>query len=618
MDGHEILAKSRKPETAEPVTGDVVLGVGQSFSGRRWLQRRADPRLGLALSQRFDLPEIVGRILAGRGIGIDEAEAFLEPRLRDALPDPSRLRDMDRAAERLAAAIRTGEQVCVFGDYDVDGATSTALLIRFLRAAGGAEPRTYIPDRLTEGYGPNALAMRRLADDGCRLVVTVDCGTLAFDALAAGTAAGLDIIVVDHHAAEPVLPQAYAVVNPNRLDEEAGDLGHLAAVGVAFLLVVATNRALRRAGWYGDARAEPDVRGWLDLVALGTVCDVVALTGLNRAFVAQGLKVMHGRANAGLRALADVAGLDEAAQAYHLGFLLGPRINAGGRVGKSYLGSALLAEDDPDAALSMALQLNAFNAERQEIEARVLAEAADLALAIEPGPLVLVAGRNWHPGVVGIVASRLKDRFQRPACVISLDEDGGGQGSARSLSGIDLGAGIIAARQAGILEKGGGHAMAAGFSLRAERLEDLRSFLAERFARTMREMDIRPTLHVDGALECAGVSLELAETLERLGPFGAANPEPRFVIPGARLLRVQTVGAEGRHIKATAQDRSGKRVEIIAFRAMESDLGPALLAAGDRPLHLLGRLKRNAWMGRVSMQLQLEDAAGMTPTAHTD
>ena len=457
---------------------DGFLGVSRSVGGRFWRSRLTDERAALALSQQLDLPEVVGRVLAARGVGLDEGEKFLNPKIRASLPDPSHLLDMDKAADRLAAAVMAGEGIAVFGDYDVDGATSAALLRRFFRAAG-SDLEVYIPDRKAEGYGPNLPALLRLRDAGAGVVVTVDCGTSAFEPLAAAAEAGLDVIVVDHHVAEAGLPVTFALVNPNRFDETSG-CSHLAAVGVAFLLVVAVNRRLREAGWYED-RPEPDPLAWLDLVALGTVCDAVPLTGLNRAFVAQGLKIMARRANAGLAALSDVASIDGSPTSYHAGFILGPRVNAGRRIGESALGARLLATEDREEALTIAHRLDELNDERRAIEAEVLAQAieqAERARETSDAPMTLVAREGWHAGVIGIVASRLADRFNRPAAVIAL-EDGQGKGSARSIPGVNLGAAIIAAPQAGILTAGGGHPMAAGFSLEAARLDELGAFLAD-------------------------------------------------------------------------------------------------------------------------------------------
>src|SRR5438874_2556778 len=476
------------------------LGVERSVCGRRWRTREPDPGLAAAIAQRHGLPEIVGRLLAQRGIGIDEAPGFLAPRLRDVLPDPLHLRDMDRAVARLLRAVRDGEPIVVFGDYDVDGATSAALLLRFF-AAVGTHASVYVPDRMREGYGPNAPALLRLKADGAGVVVTVDCGATAYEPLAGAAEAGLDVIVIDHHVTEPLLPPALALINPNRLDEESPH-GVLAAVGVAFLLVVALNRALREAGWYRD-RIEPDLLQWLDLVALGTVCDVVPLAGVNRALVAQGIKVARRRDNPGLAALAAVAGIGEPIDAYHLGFVLGPRVNAGGRVGAADLGARLLATDDPAVAAELAASLDAYNRERRDIEARTLEAAIALVEGSPQSPvLVFVAAENWHPGVIGIVAARLKERYERPACVVAL-ADGIGRGSGRSVAGLPLGPAVIAARQAGLLINGGGHAMAAGFTVAAEKLAALESFLVDRLGDGMESERLVPELRIDGTLSVA-------------------------------------------------------------------------------------------------------------------
>ncbi|HLO76156.1 MAG TPA: single-stranded-DNA-specific exonuclease RecJ, partial [Magnetospirillum sp.] len=496
------------PTAAPAVTGAAFLGVERSVTGRRWQAAPGDSRLAMTLAQRLGVPEVVGRALAARGIGLDDAELFLSPQLKHLLPDPSHLRDMDKAAERLARAVMDGQAIGIFGDYDVDGATSSALLRIFLESVG-ATVHVHIPDRITEGYGPNAPAMLRMRDDGVGVVVTVDCGTTAYAPLAAVAEAGLDVIVVDHHEAEPELPRAYALVNPNRLDEDSPH-GHLAAVGVTFLVAVAVNRVLKQAGWYQGRRA-PDLMQWLDIVALGTVCDVVPLKGVNRALVTQGLKVMAKRANVGLSALSDVAGIRERPDAYHLGYVLGPRVNAGGRVGEAELGTRLLATDDPAEAQEIAKLLDGYNKDRQEIEAAVLQQAMELVEghADDGLPLVVAAGEDWHPGVIGIVAGRLKERYNRPACVIALD-GGEGKGSGRSVPGLDLGAAIIAARQAGVLKAGGGHAMAAGFTVLRERLDEFRAFLADRLQAQLTG-ELVPILELDGALDCAGCSVDLIE-----------------------------------------------------------------------------------------------------------
>src|SRR5215472_6485120 len=454
------------------------LAVEQSVCGRRWRLRAGDELEGQAIAERLALPEIVGRLLAKRGIDRNCAPGFLAPRLRDQLPEPSHLRDMDVAVARLVRAVCEGETIAVFGDYDVDGATSAALLARFFAAVGG-RTRIYVPDRLREGYGPNTAALLHLRADGARLVVTVDCGTNAHLPLADAAAAGLEVIIVDHHVAEPLLPRAAAIVNPNRLDEQSPH-GALAAVGVAFLLIVAVNRALRRAGWYAADRREPDLLAWLDLVALGTVCDVVPLAGVNRAFVAQGIKVARHNANSGLAALAAVAGVNELLDAYHLGFVLGPRVNAGGRVGAADLGARLLATDDPALAADLAQRLDAYNRERRDIEARTLeAAVAMVEAAVQSPVLVFAAAENWHPGVIGIVAARLKERYERPACVVAL-ANGVGRGSGRSIRGLPLGPAAIACPPPLISRPAWCAAITAGFTVAAEKLDLLREFLVRR------------------------------------------------------------------------------------------------------------------------------------------
>ncbi|HEX6121066.1 MAG TPA: single-stranded-DNA-specific exonuclease RecJ [Dongiaceae bacterium] len=583
------------------------LGIARSLCGRFWLERPGDERLGLAIAQRCQVPELIGRMLAARGQSPESAPGFLEPRLRDLLTDPSELKDMDRAAERLADAVAVGERIAVFGDYDVDGATSAALLSRFLRAIGAQEPLLYVPDRVREGYGPNATAFHALKGHGASLVITVDCGITAFAALDEAARIGLDVIVADHHVAEPALPNAFAVVNPNRLDESSPHR-NLAAVGVAYLLVIAANRALRRRGWFGAARPEPDLLQWLDLVALGTVCDVVALTGLNRALAAQGLKVMGRRGNLGLKTLCDVARVTERVEAYHAGFLLGPRVNAGGRVGRSDLGARLLSTDEPTVAGELARQLDAYNEERRALETQVQDAAirqADEQAADNPH-LLFLAGTGWHPGVIGIVAGRLKERYQRPVCVIAL-EDGLGKASGRSVAGLHLGQAVIAAREAGLVLKGGGHAMAAGFEAREERLGALHAFIAAQFKDDLDGMPLMPTLLIDGALQARAASPDLIASLERLAPFGAGNAEPRFVFPAQRVMAADVVGTH--HVRCTLAGADGGRLKAIAFRAAGEQLGRALLASRGAALHIAGRLKLDNWQGRAQVQLQIEDAA---------
>lgn len=594
----------------QPESAPAFLGVTRSISGRRWRLRNTDDRLALALAQQAGLPEILGRVLAGRGVGLEELDDHLNPSLRRMLPDPSRFRDMDAAAERLAHAIVKDERVAVFGDYDVDGATSSALLNRFFRSLG-RELRVYIPDRLKEGYGPNAPALRRLAQDGVKVVITVDCGTLAFAPLEEAASVGLEVIVADHHLAEPELPKAVAVVNPNRLDETAG-FGQLAAVGVTFLLVVAVNRRLRAMGFYSKERPEPDLLGWLDLVALGTVCDVVPLTGLNRALVNQGLKILRSRSNPGLAALADVAGVAEPPGAYHLGFLLGPRVNAGGRVGQADLGTRLLSTDDMRLAQQIAAELDRYNRERQEIETGVLLEAMqELEHVPDSAALALVARKGWHPGVIGIVAARVREASGRPSFIIALDENGIGKGSGRSIPGVDLGAAVVAASQAGLLINGGGHAMAAGLTVEAAKLNDLKAFLNERLDAAVQAAGASASMGFDGALGIGGCNSDLCDRLEQLGPYGSGNPEPRFALAGARVITADVVGEKHVRCMITSGDGSGPRLAAIAFRSVEGDLGPALLQARQTgaPLHIGGHLRTNHWRGEKRVQFVLEDAA---------
>ncbi|BBK42741.1 single-stranded-DNA-specific exonuclease RecJ [Allostella vacuolata] len=581
----------------------AVLGVERSFTGRRWRSRLADDRPAYALADRFQLPEVVARVLVARGIGADQAQRFLAPTLRDHLPDPSHLLGMDAAAERLAQAVRAGEGIAVFGDYDVDGATSSALLVRFFRAAG-AEVRVYIPDRMTEGYGPNIPAMLQLRREGAGVAITVDCGTTAFAPLAAAREAGLDVVVIDHHVAEPALPAAVAVVNPNRLDQVTEHRA-LAAVGVAFLLAIAINRTLRAAGWWRQ-RPEPDLLGLLDLVALGTVCDVMPLTGLNRALVAQGLKVMARRANLGMAALADVARLDERPQAFHLGYVLGPRVNAGGRVGRADLGTRLLSTEDPAEAAAIAAELDRFNEERRRIEGEVLAAATALVEQGALDPVLAVGDVGWHPGVIGIVASRLKDRFDRPAMVFAI-ADGVAKGSGRSIPGFDLGAAVIAARQAGILTLGGGHAMAAGFTLPAAAIAEFGAFLCERFGACGASAGRVAEMGIDGSLALSALDAALVARLDALGPYGAGMSEPRFALGHLKVVRADLAGQN--HVRCIFQANSGERIKGIAFRAMDGELGPALIAARGRTVHVAGRISIDNWNGGEAVQIRIDDAA---------
>lgn len=554
--------------------------------------------------------DLTTQLLLARGVPHDDVERHRNPSLRAFLPDPSQFRDMDQAAERLAQAVLTGETLTVYGDYDVDGATSAALLIRLLRMLGH-EARYYIPDRLLEGYGPSGEALVRLGAEGSSLIVTVDCGAMAFDALAQAHAAGIDVIVVDHHKCAAELPLATALVNPNRLDEDdlAAAHGHLAAVGVAFLLAIATVRVLRQRGFFAD-RPEPDLFSLLDLVALGTVADVAALHGLNRALVAQGLKVMARRENVGMAALIDASRLNRAPTCSDLGFALGPRINAGGRVGEATLGVRLLTTEDPDEARTIAAQLSALNEERRAIEAAVQ-EAAEAQLASQHNRAVAVlAGSGWHPGVIGIVAGRIKEKAGRPALVIALDADeaGHGKGSGRSIAGVDLGAAIIAAREAGLLVAGGGHAMACGLTIAPDRLTALADFLDQRLGAAVAAAQAGQTLPLDLAVAPGGLVPALVETLESAGPYGMGWPSPRIAVGPVRLVKADLVGKD--HVRLIVRGEDGASFKAVAFRAAETEMGQALLhRAQGRRLWLAGRARIDDWASRPAAELHVEDAA---------
>lgn len=586
----------------------AVLDVARSVLDKKWVFTGVDERLAVAMAQAHGLPLIVTRLLVARGVGMQDVSAFMNPTLREQMPDPYVLKDMDRAAARIADAIQKGEKVAVFGDYDVDGATSSALLKRFFSALG--LPLTvYIPDRIAEGYGPNAAALQKLRADGADLLITVDCGITAYDALAAGKAAGLDIVVLDHHRAEPLLPAVDAVVNPNRLDDDSG-LGHMAAAGVTFLAVVAVNRLLRQRGFYSGSIAEPHILKWLDIVALGTVCDVVPLTGINRAFVTQGLKVMAMRQNAGLVALGDVAGVAQEITAFHAGFVYGPRVNAGGRIGEAGLGWRLLSTDDAHEARALAARLHDYNSERKAIEDGVLAEALDKVAArdAQNDNVIMVSGEGWHPGVIGIVAARLKEKYNRPACVIAFDEKGVGKASGRSAGSIDLGGAIIAAKQKEILIAGGGHKMAAGFTVAQDRLAELQAFVNEHVAAQLSGAPQQSELRVDHVLSVSALTLDLAQSLATLGPYGAGHAEPRFVLSAVKIIKPTVVGEK--HVSCFLQDTAGGgSVKAIAFRALDTALGEMLLTAAGAPLHLAGHVTINTWQGRQSVNFQIVDAA---------
>lgn len=580
---------------------DAFLNVAASALGRRWIGPTVEEaRRAEAMAQATGLAPAVAGVLARRGVAPAEAASYLAPALRDLLPDPALLRDMGAAAERFLRAAERRERIAVFADYDVDGGASAALLLTWLRGMGHAAT-LYIPDRIDEGYGPNEPAMRALGQ-AHELILCVDCGTLSHGPIAA---AGCDVVVLDHHLGAETLPPALAVVNPNRQDE-SGDLGHLCAAGVVFLMLVEANRRLREKG-----REGPDLMAMLDLVALATVADVAPLTGVNRAFVRQGLAVMARRARPGLAALADMARLDRAPTAYHLGFVLGPRVNAGGRVGAADLGARLLATDDPREADGLARRLDQLNEERRRVEAAVLEEAMAQAEArIGAGgvelPLVWAAGEGWHPGVVGIVASRLKEAFGRPAVVIGLD-GAEGKGSGRSVEGVDLGHAVQKAAAEGLLLKGGGHRMAAGLTVAREALEPAMARLSELLGRQGAGAAGPRDLRLDAVLMPGACTPELVEALEAAGPFGAGAPAPRFALPAMLIHHARRVG--GSHLKLSVSDGAGPKLDVIAFRACEGPLGPLLEARKGARMHLAGRLDLNHWQGRASVQLRLEDAA---------
>jgi single-stranded-DNA-specific exonuclease len=597
------------------VSNRLFLGVESSATGRAWrdrLDERGSAR-ALAIAQRHDLPELLARILAGRNVEVDAVDAFLDPTIKQSMPDPYVLTAMAAAAARLADGVMRGETIAIFGDYDVDGATSAALLARFLRF-GGIEPIIHIPDRLFEGYGPNVEAVRALAAQGATLLVTVDCGTTSIEPLQEARALGVDVVVIDHHQVDETLPPALAIVNPNRRDDLSG-LGHLAAVGLTFMIVVAVNRELRRRGFWTGARPEPDLRDLLDDVALGTVADVVPLVGLNRAFVAKGLIALRRRERAGHVSLMDVARLSGPPEAWHLGFLLGPRINAGGRIGRADLGARLLIENDPVEAAKIAAELDRLNRERQAIEQETLAQAEAEAMAAlgleEKGAVVITAAEGWHPGVVGLVAARLKEKFGRPAFAIALEPGGIGTGSGRSIVGVDIGRAVRRAVSEGLLLKGGGHAMAAGLTVRKAVLAELRAFLEAALNQDVELARRANGLLIDGAVSAAAADVNLVATISRAGPFGSGNPEPTIALPAHTLTYVEEVGQS--HIRARLKSADGTSVNAIAFRAASEKLGVALRNSRGRQIHAAGSFTLDRWQGEERVQFRLTDIAPAEP-----
>jgi single-stranded-DNA-specific exonuclease len=589
----------------------LFLGVENSATGRAWrdrLDERGAAR-ALAIAQRHELPELLARILAGRNVEADAVEAFLDPTIKRLMPDPYVLTAMKEAAERIADAVTRGESIAIFGDYDVDGATSAALLARYLRQCG-SDPVIHIPDRLFEGYGPNVEAVRALAARGATLLVCVDCGTTSIEPLAEANTLGLDVVVIDHHQADEALPPALAIVNPNRRDDLSG-LGHLAAVGLVFMTVVAVNRVLRERGFWSVQRPEPDQLALLDDVALGTVADVVPLIGLNRAFVAKGLIALRWRQRPGHVSLMDVARLAGPPEAWHLGFLLGPRINAGGRIGRADLGVKLLLENDPIEAAKIAAELDRLNQERQTIEQATLAQAeAEAAAALgieEKGAVVVTAGQGWHPGVVGLVAARLKEKFGRPAFAIALEPGGVGTGSGRSIAGVDIGRAVRRAVAEGLLVKGGGHAMAAGVTLKKDGLAPLRAFLEASLGADVEIARRSNGLMIDGAVTAAAADAGLVAMIGRAGPFGSGNPEPVIALPAHTVTYAEEVGQA--HMRVRLKSADGSSVNAIAFRAAGQKLGAALRNARGRQVHAAGSFSLDRWQGEERVQFKLTDIA---------
>ena len=599
------------PSTRAAVApGRAFLGVESSVLGRAWRDRLDLEGQGRAqaIAQLHGHSDILSRVLAARGVDSDGCEAFLDPTIRALMPDPSVLVGMADAVERLVRAIETREKVAIFGDYDVDGACSSALLASFLESCG-CPYVVHIPDRLFEGYGPNVDAIRALAEDGARLLVTVDCGTTSQEPIAEAARLGLDTLVIDHHQAPEQLPAALAIVNPNRLDD-LSRLGHLCAAGVVYMVLVALHRALRQRDFFNSSKPAPDLLADLDLVALATVADVVPLVGLNRAFVTKGLAVMRARARPGLRHLFDIARADGPPRPYHLGFLVGPRINAGGRIGDAALGMKLLMMKDDAKAAEIAVELDRLNRERQAIEIGTLAEAEAEALASlglsEQGACVVTAGEGWHPGIVGLVAARLKEKFRRPAFAIAFNGETG-TGSARSIPGVDLGRVVRAAVEAGLLVKGGGHAMAAGLTIEKAKLGAFRAYLEERLAEVVTRARHADSLLVDAAVTAAGANVALCEGIARAGPFGSGNPEPVFVLPAHRILRAMPVG--NGHIRVHAVAGDGAGIDAMAFRAADNPLGAAIHKAVGGRAHIAGTLSVDRWGGRERVQMRMIDMA---------
>jgi len=573
-----------------------------SILGKKWYEKPADSRESLAISQQFSLSPFIGKLLASRQLTAVTANNYLIPTLKQLMPDPSHLKDLDIGVNRVLEALINKQKIAVFGDYDVDGATASALFKRYFQDIK-QEITIYIPQRLEEGYGPNIPALTQLKEEGHQLLIMVDCGTTAFDALAHARKIGLEVIIIDHHISAPLLPEVTALINPNRIDETS-PLTTLCAAGLSFIFLVALHRALKMKGWFGSAQAEPDLRQYLDLVALGTVCDVMPLTGLNRAFVTQGLKILHRRSNLGLKALADIASVDEAPSAYHLGFMIGPRINAGGRVGKANYGTRLLSTRDPIEAQHLARELDLYNKERQEIEMAVLEQATEEVLQknLHQKPLIIVGGLNWHIGVIGIVAGRLKERFNKPVCVVGFDNNIG-KGSGRSVAGVNLGSAMHLACQKGLLAQGGGHAMAAGFTVMQDQYDNFYDFLCHHLAKDI--ANIEPRLDLDAILSPGAATIQFVTELGHLEPYGNGNPTPKICLHRVKIVGIERVGVN--HLRCFAYGEDGARVKVMAFRAHETEFGDQLLKLQGKLTSIAGTLKLDKWNGRQEVTFVLED-----------
>jgi single-stranded-DNA-specific exonuclease len=588
-------------QAAEAISTDKPI---VSLSGRHWRLRPGNDRLMQQIMQQAGLEPVVAQILAARGFTIDQIPSYLQPKMRDLMPDPFSFKDMDKAVARILQAIEAREKVAVFGDYDVDGATSSALMMRFLRFVG-LEPTLYIPDRVTEGYGPNVKAFQMLHESGHTLIITLDCGVVAFEPMKYASDNKLDVVILDHHMAAPELPPAVAIVNPNRLDESGG-FRYLAACGVTFMTLVALSQKLR------DKNIElPNLIDYLDLVALGTVCDVVPLIDLNRAFVSQGLKIMAGRKNTGLRALCDRANLEGRPTAYHAGFVLGPRINAGGRISVSQLGATLLSTEDANTAIEISEELEQLNRERQELEKRSVEEAIGIVARDDSAftHAIVLASRDWHPGVIGLIASRLKEQYQRPTCIIALDENGKGKASGRSITGVDLGALVLKARMEGLILEGGGHAMAAGFSLHDHQIPALLKFFTDELTKQYGPMLPPPEIAIDATLAMKGVNLNVVKQLEQMEPFGANNSSPKLMLSPVRLERIDIV--KEKHLRLHLTDDSNlQRLDVMYFGAANGPVHRDLLKIGPQQrIALVGSLKNNSWQGRDKAQFIADDIA---------